>query len=123
MKALGVSILLLLAITASFSKWMLIASYALNKSYIAAELCVNKAKPKSCCAGKCYLTRQMNKEESGSSDNSTVLKSKTGIEVISSKSFFSSLQVAATYSNTSYVVMSDNRQITMPRSIFHPPGA
>jgi len=121
MKAFGVSILLLLTITASFSKWMLIASYALNKSYISAELCVNKAKPKSCCAGKCYLTKQMNKEESGS-DNNTVLKSKTGIEVISSKSFFSNVQVAATYSNTIYRVFSDNRQINMPRSFFHPPG-
>ena len=36
--------------------------YALNKSYIEKNLCVNRNKPKSCCAGKCYLQKEVAKQ-------------------------------------------------------------
>ncbi|MDD2798569.1 MAG: hypothetical protein PHV20_08260 [Bacteroidales bacterium] len=35
--------------------------YAINKDYIAKNLCVNRDKPKSCCEGKCYLEKQIKK--------------------------------------------------------------
>ncbi|MEJ5265061.1 MAG: hypothetical protein WHT29_07080 [Bacteroidales bacterium] len=31
------------------------------KDYIAANLCINKNNPKSCCYGKCYLEKQLAK--------------------------------------------------------------
>lgn len=41
--------------------------YALNKSYIEKNLCVNRNKPKSCCAGKCYLEKEVAKQADDSS--------------------------------------------------------
>lgn len=37
--------------------------YAINKDYIAKELCVKKDIPNNCCQGKCYLKKQLNKSE------------------------------------------------------------
>ena len=35
----------------------------MNQKKIAATLCVNRAKPRSCCHGKCYLTKQLSTDE------------------------------------------------------------
>jgi hypothetical protein len=35
--------------------------YAINKEYIAKNLCINRDKPHSCCQGKCYLEKQIKK--------------------------------------------------------------
>lgn len=37
--------------------------YALNKDYIAKNLCINRDKPKSCCQGKCHLKKQLAKSD------------------------------------------------------------
>lgn len=37
--------------------------YALNKEYIAKNLCINRNKPKSCCEGKCHLKKQLAKSD------------------------------------------------------------
>ena len=44
--------------------------YAINKDYIAKNLCVNKDKLHNCCQGKCYLYDQLKKNaESQDSNN------------------------------------------------------
>ncbi len=40
--------------------------YALNKDYIAKNLCINRDKPKSCCQGKCHLKKQLAKSDESS---------------------------------------------------------
>jgi hypothetical protein len=35
----------------------------MNQKTIAASKCENRFKPKSCCHGKCYLGKQLNKDE------------------------------------------------------------
>jgi hypothetical protein len=37
--------------------------YVANKTYVATELCVNKAKPEMHCNGKCHLAKQLQKLE------------------------------------------------------------
>ena len=60
-----VTILLILLIgLQTFSKWCLIVEYQVNKEFIAKNLCVNRAKPASCCQGKCYLNKKMATDES-----------------------------------------------------------
>jgi hypothetical protein len=86
MKTLSIFLLLVLLITATFSKWVLIASYNINQNYIATVLCINKAKPKSCCKGKCYLGKQMNKEASNESTSANNGKEKFEVQL-----FFSPL--------------------------------
>lgn len=37
----------------------LIAYYNIQRDFIAAKLCENRDKPDACCAGKCYLSKQL----------------------------------------------------------------
>lgn len=50
-------------------KTLTVTSYYLNKTYISQELCVNKAKPRVQCNGKCYLKKQLKKEEDRHKDS------------------------------------------------------
>ncbi|SEO31882.1 hypothetical protein SAMN05660816_02602 [Niastella yeongjuensis] len=47
----------------TFSKSLIVLNFKMNQKTIAATLCENRNKPKSCCHGTCYLTRQLNKDE------------------------------------------------------------
>lgn len=49
--------------SANFSRFIVYASFQLNKEYIASVLCVNKAKPQLQCKGKCYLTKKIKQAE------------------------------------------------------------
>lgn len=44
--------------------------YAINKGYIAAYLCENKESPELKCEGKCYLRKQIQKENQTPDQNS-----------------------------------------------------
>lgn len=51
-----------------------LVEYALNKEYIAKNLCVNRDKPKSCCEGKCHLKKELaksNTSEDAEENNSS----------------------------------------------------
>ena len=54
--------LFLLFLLQTFNSFVLDGMYCLNRSYIAKTLCVNKAKPALHCSGKCYLAKQVEKE-------------------------------------------------------------
>ena len=97
--------------------------YALNKSYIEKNLCVNRNKPQSCCHGKCHLKKELAKQV----DDSTAEK-KTDNKKISSnnevKEFLVDLNnltivptIKRTYTEkTSYVYT-----FSLASSIFVPP--
>ncbi len=70
MKFIAAPILFLLLLTQIFSKWLLVAEYAVNKEFIAKNLCVNKAKPKLKCHGKCQLMKKMAEETENSNSGS-----------------------------------------------------
>jgi hypothetical protein len=63
MKLTCVTILFICLLAATFSKWFVIASFELNKNYIARTLCVNRNKPFMHCNGHCYLNKQLQKEQ------------------------------------------------------------
>lgn len=50
--------------------------YAIFRSYIAQNLCVNRDKPKSCCEGKCFREKQV-KIVNQTSDTETAKESTT----------------------------------------------
>jgi len=57
---------LLIAVAGStFNKAIILLDYNLNKNFIATSLCENRDKPKCCCQGKCYLKKQLQKDEPG----------------------------------------------------------
>lgn len=47
----------------TFSKSLIVLNFRMNQKIIAATLCENRTKPKTCCQGKCYLGKQLNKDE------------------------------------------------------------
>jgi hypothetical protein len=49
----------------TFSKAIALLDYKLNENYIATTLCENKDKPACCCHGKCFLKKQLQKDEDG----------------------------------------------------------
>lgn len=54
------SIFLLVAlISSNFSRLFIYAGFEANRSYIAKELCVNRARPALHCNGRCYLMKKL----------------------------------------------------------------
>lgn len=56
LRALAILWILLISVQ-SFYQGLIYTYYALNKEYIVAQLCENKAKPELQCAGKCHLKK------------------------------------------------------------------
>ena len=120
MKLLGCSILFLLVLTTTFSKWILIAQFDLNQKYIAEKLCVNRFKPRSCCKGKCFLAKQLNKEEKGEANIPANGKEKVEVQL-----FFEErniLQLPTSISlKKQYVFNTQFTPQTVYRNCFRPP--
>lgn len=56
------AILLLIAVLLYLLKPVMpFVEYSIFKDYIAQNLCINREKPRSCCEGKCYLKKQVEK--------------------------------------------------------------
>jgi hypothetical protein len=63
MKKITGSILILLVLVQTFTSWVIVAEYSINKDYIAKNLCENKTRPKLHCNGKCQLMKKLAEEE------------------------------------------------------------
>jgi len=105
-----------------FSKAIIVGSFYANQSYIAKNLCENRKKPKSCCAGKCQLKKRLNKETNEEKQN-TERKSGKESEVLSSIMFYSHETTAFSEIITiCYLPIISEKPIDKSYSIFHPPG-
>jgi len=69
MKILAVILLSLVTLLQSFSKWIILTDYEINKEYISKNLCINKSRPKLHCNGKCQLMKKLAEEEKQNSSN------------------------------------------------------
>ena len=112
--------LLVVFLFSSASRFGVILSFKLNQEYIAKKLCENRFKPKSCCEGKCYLTKQLKKhdqEESKSqkSNPRTEEYIKTQLPVFEINS---SIWLEKNTFNSLY---KQNPLSQFVNSIFHPP--
>lgn len=56
--------------------------YQLNKAYIAANLCENRARPEMHCNGKCYLKKQLKKAGETQQKNGENTKTETAQVVV-----------------------------------------
>jgi hypothetical protein len=121
MKVICVSILFVCTVAATFSNWLVIVSFNLNRAYIAKTLCVNRNNPKSDCNGHCYLCKQLNKEEKPEGTNSGT-KEKFGMQL-----FFvapSNDGVILTYlKKTAHALQQHFTLQLYLKSFFHPPAA
>jgi hypothetical protein len=124
MKFILVPILVTLVLTQTFSKWMVVLEYSLNKEFIAQKLCENKAKPKLHCNGKCQMMKRLAEEEKQNSSSTTNHTFKINIpEVLFSNNTdqltIPSLSLSASSYNEEPPVFIHNA----PSSpVFHPPA-
>jgi len=125
MKLIGAIILSFLLLTQTFSKWMVLLDYQVNKEYISQNLCENKSRPMLHCNGKCQLSKKLaaeNEQNNNPTSNHTV---KTGLSEIL---FIQPLPVFSLSENVSmrknlypaYVMVAYSAPLS---SIFHPPSA
>lgn len=116
------AILLIIAFAAqTFSGAFVKLSYVINPDAYAKN-CINKAKPKLKCHGKCQVMKKMEQEEKREQENQE-RKWETKVTVLSSKSFFTTdIQFTEITLQNKYGLINLAREIKMPRSIFHPPG-
>jgi len=104
----------------TFSLFVIQADYYLNKSYIKSELCINKARPKMNCNGKCYLAMKIQEQEKQDQQAPSSMKEKFEIQQfylpqeITLVSFHGSAEVRYYYINDSFTS-------AYHPSVFHPP--
>jgi len=71
------SLLLLFSISwQCTAKSAIFINFKLNQKELAKTVCENKDKPKSCCAAKCYLEKEIKKEDKRQSDLPAGIKDK-----------------------------------------------
>jgi hypothetical protein len=115
------SILLLLAFAIqTFSGGFVVLNYYTNTAAFAKN-CVNKAKPKMHCNGKCQMMKKMQEEEK-KDQQLPERKFENKIEVLSSKSFFYSAATAfSVIASKATTVEKDCPLTDISYSFFRPP--
>lgn len=66
----------------SFGRELLVLHFAVNQAALTAKYCVNKARPRLHCDGKCYLARQLRRAERGPAKAPTEGLAKIKFEVV-----------------------------------------
>lgn len=122
MKVVAVILFCFLLLMQTFSKWLIVLEYELNKEYIAKNLCENRSRPILKCKGKCQLMKKMAAEEASgkTSSGSQIAKASFSEVLLDDKS--PELQQPETLLQTAYYNHYRVGNYTTPlSSIFHPP--
>lgn len=59
-----------------FGKYIVLASFEINKEYIVKELCVQKEEPDNCCQGSCHLKKELEKQDDANTNSQNQQKVK-----------------------------------------------
>jgi hypothetical protein len=123
MKFAAATIFILLLLTQTFSKWLIVIDYAINKEYIAKNLCENKSKPLLHCNGKCQMAKKIAAEENQNNKQSSgVSFAKASFsEVIVNNILEITPEPVYSTSTNLKVIYIFNLPSPLPSSIFHPP--
>lgn len=123
MKLILAPLLMALVLTQAFSKWLVVIEYKWNKDYIVKNLCVNKARPKMHCNGKCQMMKRLAEEEKqNSEENSTSSKSKIQDVVFSNEIFKPQLPLLIKLKTVYNEERPLSKYSSPTGSIFHPPA-
>jgi hypothetical protein len=124
MRFFGIPILLLLLMTQAFSHWFVVMSFKLNQDYIAKNLCENRYRPKLNCKGNCVLMKKLKQQEKEEQNAPAVLKTELPSIIVSSKSFFLTIDNPASVVLRSYLPrVSSGKPVDRTFSVFHPPAS
>lgn len=120
--ALSISLLVLLSFQVML-KTILVLNYSVNKAYIAANLCVNKAKPAMRCEGKCHLKKKINQAEDA--ESKTIPSSIKKLEVSYCLSYFelNPTEIIIFILSDAHGLPEQQPVVSISNTIFHPPQA
>lgn len=116
-----IAILLLLTFSAQiFSSPFIMLDYYLNTAAYAKN-CINKARPRLHCNGKCQAMKKIREEEKKEQQNNERASEYKVQQVLSSKSFFCLLVIPARASQKIIPHGNSGLPINRHNPIFHPP--
>ena len=121
LKNFGALLLLFALLTQTFHKAVIVSGYYANTADYAKN-CINKAKPQLHCNGKCQMMKKLKQEDKKDQQNPE-RRSSTKDEVISSKSFFASIDARVLIASSVFDGFSAGKPVKIAATFFHPPGA
>jgi hypothetical protein len=119
LKNIAVIPLLIAFAAQSFSGAFIRLGYAINPAAFA-KYCVNKAKPRLQCNGKCQVMKKMKEEEKKEQEN-TERKLDYKVTLLSSKSFFATVSHLGTPYKITYPRTTCSATVHRSLTVFHPP--
>ena len=113
---------LMLAFTVqTFNQGLIVFGFYANQDAIANKLCVNKAKPKMLCHGKCQLMKKLQEEEKKDKENSE-RKIDNKSEIFFINDAYASVNYETVYNTGSNFPLYNEPLINIYLiDIFHPP--
>jgi hypothetical protein len=103
------------------AKSIIYISFKNNQKQLAETVCENKNKPKSCCAAKCYLDKELKKEEKRQSDSSSSIKDKAEKSELRT-GFITFVFVPHVFTQDFNAIYSESLPNNFLSSVFHPPS-
>jgi len=120
LKQLWAIVLLLSMLGQTFSRYIVVLDYRLNKTFIAKNLCENKDRPEMKCEGKCYLCKRLKKEDKKDQDNPE-RKGENKFELISIEQGYLMTHPFRTVRLVEYPYFQEMISNSYATSFFHPP--
>lgn len=117
-----VIVLSLVVLSQSFQKTWIIASWTVNRDYIAANLCENRMVKESTCSGSCYLNKQL--KEQDQKEQRLPASERDKFDFMSDLFFYSIAVVSHQYTQATSFPISweQGKPYHIGFSIFHPPS-
>jgi hypothetical protein len=113
------TILLLAFVSQTFAGPFIMLDYFMNKAAYTKN-CVNKARPKMHCNGKCQAMKKILEEEKKEQQNAE-RKAAPKTPLLSFKSFFSLVVIPVRSTNKLFFYKSAASPVDRTFSVFHPP--
>ena len=105
----------------TFNRSFVVCDYLKNTASYAKN-CENKAKPKMRCNGKCQMMKKLQQEEKKDHQNPD-RKGENKINVLSSKSFFTTVPYYKTHLvKRVYPIFQSPKETNRSFEVFHPPS-
>jgi hypothetical protein len=106
----------------SFQRTWIVTSWKVNRNYIAANLCENRAVKESTCSGSCYLKKQLKEQDNKEQNIPASQKEKSELVCDVFAYSFSFHTLAQYTSGKSFpMVWNSGKPNRTGNSIFHPP--
>lgn len=120
-KKITASILLLAFVSQTFAGPFIMLDYFMNTAAYAKN-CINKAKPKMHCNGKCQAMKKIQEEEKKEQQNAEE-KAASKMQVLSSRSSFCQVQPATVIILKATTFEKQYPLTDISYAFFHPPQA